>query len=368
MSMVKMFAMYLPQFHETEINNRFWGKGFTEWNSVKGAVPLFDEHNQPKVPLYDNYYDLSKVESIRWQAKIAKKYGIDGWGIYHYWFNSKDRALTKPAEILLENKDIDMPFFFAWDNNSWKRTWSKLQGNDWAPKADANVEKKGPEIMVEYRLGTESDWKIHFEYLLPYFKDDRYIKHDNKILFLIYNYSNDIQNMVVYWDELARENGYAGMECVFSYNPMHGIPRSAYKFRYEPLYSGWGSFFDRVKRVLFRNMVQKKLKKFSYDKVWKRLLRNAKNCSDERMYYGAFVNYDDSPRRGEKGKVIVGGTPELFEKYLKNLLVICEKKNKPFVFLTAWNEWGEGAYLEPDSTHKFAYLEAISRIKSGESE
>ena len=127
MSKVKVFAMYLPQYHETEVNNKFWGKGFTDWVSVKKATPLFAGHEQPQVPMNNNYYDLRKIESIKWQAKIAKKYGVDGWGIYHYWFNSNDRTLTKPAEILLENKDIDMPFFFAWDNASWKRTWSKIQ-------------------------------------------------------------------------------------------------------------------------------------------------------------------------------------------------------------------------------------------------
>ena len=367
MSKVKVFAMYLPQYHETEVNNKFWGKGFTDWVSVKKATPLFAGHEQPQVPMNNNYYDLSKVESIKWQAEIAKKYGVDGWGIYHYWFNSNDRTLTKPAEILLENKDIDMPFFFAWDNASWKRTWSKIQGNDWAPNADEKVERKGPEVLIEYRVGTEKDWRIHFDYLLPYFKDSRYVKHDNRILFLIYNYSDEIQKMAEYWDKLAKENGFAGMECVFSYNPMHGIPKTAYKFRYEPLYSGWGGFWDRAKRLVFRNAVQTDIKLFSYSNVWKKLIRNAKNCHDDRMYYGAFVNYDDSPRRGKKGKAIIGETPDLFEKYLNQLLNVCVNKKKPFIFLTAWNEWGEGAHLEPDQIHQFAYLQALKRAKCGES-
>ena len=146
---------------------------------------------------------------------------------------------------------------------------------------------------------------------------------------------------------------------------MHGIPKNEIKFRYEPLYSGWGGFIDRAKRLVFRNKIQTKIQLFSYSTVWKKILHNAKNCHDKRMYYGAFVNYDDSPRRGNKGKAIVGGTPELFERYLKQLLIICEKQRKPFVFLTAWNEWGEGAHLEPDQIHKFAYLEALKNAKNG---
>ena len=365
MNKVKVFAMYLPQYHETEVNNKFWGDGFTDWVSVKKATPLFDGHEQPQVPLQDNYYDLSRPEAIKWQAKLAKQYGVDGWGIYHYWFNSNEKTLTKPAEILLENQDIDIPFFFAWDNASWKRTWSKIQGNDWAPNADAKAEKKGPEILIEYKLGNEKDWEKHFDYLLPFFKDSRYEKHENKPLFMIYNYSDEIQKMVQYWDKLAQKNGFDGMECIFSYNPMHGIPKSAYKFRYEPLFSGWGGVIDRAKRLLFRNAVQENIRLFSYEKVWKRLIWNAKTCFDKKMYFGAFVNYDDSPRRGKKGKAIVGGTPQLFEKYLKALLEVSEKKKKAYVFLTAWNEWGEGAHLEPDKVNSFAYLEALQHAKSG---
>ena len=367
MNRVKIYAMYLPQYHETDINNKFWGKGFTDWVSVKKSIPLFDGHEQPQVPL-NNYYDLSQTEIIRWQSELAQKYGVDGWGIYHYWFNSKEKALTKPAEILLQNPDIDIPFFFAWDNASWKRTWSKIQGNDWAPNADSNMGKKGPEILVEYKLGTEEDWKVHFDYLLPYFNDARYVKDDNKVLFLIYNYSDEIQKMVDYWDELAKENGFSGVKCVFSYNPLHGIPKSAFKFRYEPLYSGWGGFFDRAKRFLSRNTIQKDIKLFSYKGVWEKIVSNAKRCNDKHMYFGAFVNYDDSPRRGKKGKAIIGGSPELFEKYLKQLIEICVQKNKSFIFLTAWNEWGEGAHLEPDQKNGYSYLEAVAKAKCGDIE
>ena len=159
MNKVNVFAMYLPQYHETEENSKFWGQGFTDWVSVKKATPLFDGHMQPHVPLDKNYYDLSLVSEIKWQAKLAKNYGVSGWGIYHYWFNSEQKTLTKPAELILQNEDIDMPFFFAWDNASWKRTWSKIKGNDWSPLNDTETEKQahtGPEILIEYKLGDKS--------------------------------------------------------------------------------------------------------------------------------------------------------------------------------------------------------------------
>ncbi len=363
MNNVKVFAMYLPQYHETEENNRFWGNGFTDWVSVKKATPLFDGHIQPKVPENENYYDLSLKNNIKWQANLAKKYGISGFGIYHYWFNSKERTLTKPAEIILENIDIDIPFFFAWDNASWKRTWSKIKGNDWSPLVDEkNAEQhKGPEILIEYIVGNKSDWKIHFEYLLPYFRDKRYEKHNGKPIVLIYNYSEEIHEMADFWNECAINAGFQGIEIVYSYNPLHGIPKTANKFRYEPLYSGWGGFFDRLSRLLNRNKDQKKVLIYSYDKVWKRIIQSAKRCHDKNMYYGAFVNYDDTPRRGNKGKVILDSTPEKFCNYLKALLDVCNRQGKAYIFLTAWNEWGEGAYMEPDTLNGLNYLEAIEK-------
>ena len=361
----KVFAMYLPQYHVIPENSKFWGEGFTDWISVQKSVPLFEGHVQPKIPLNNYYYDLSKLEDIRKQVRYASQYGVSGWGIYHYWFNNDQNLLTKPAALILNNKDLDINFFFAWDNTSWKRTWSKIAGNDWAPIQDKSVknEKKGQEVLVEYRLGNKKDWKKHFDYLLPFFKDNRYEKHNNKPVFIIMRYSKDIVEMSRYWNELAKENGFEGIETIYSYNPFHGIKNDVCKFTYEPLYSGWGTIWDRMKRFVFRNHVQKGVKKYNYDVTWKRIIKHAEKCKDHNLFYGAFVNYDDTPRRGEKGKVIVGGTPLKFGKYLARLIEICEHQGKAYIFLTAWNEWGEGAVLEPDEENGFSYLDEYKKAQ-----
>ena len=207
----KIFAMYLPQYHEIQENNKFWGKGYTDWVGVKNAKPLYPSHNQPKVPLDENYYDLSKEDSIIWQAKIASESGITGFGIYHYWFNDSTNLLTKPAEILLKNKDINISFFFAWDNISWKRTWSSIKGNDWSPIVDDKKDKNENPLLIEYNLGNEDNWKCHFEFLKPFFLDERYEKHNNKPIFVIYHYEDRILDMAKYWDSLAKEIGFDGI-------------------------------------------------------------------------------------------------------------------------------------------------------------
>ena len=132
----QIIALYLPQYHRIPENDKFWGDGFTDWVTVKNAKSLFDGHQQPRVPLNDNYYDLSLKENVAWQAQLAKEYGIDGFGVYHYWFNNEQNLLTKPAEIIRDNDDIDINYFFVWDNGNWIRSWSNVAGNDWAPIAE----------------------------------------------------------------------------------------------------------------------------------------------------------------------------------------------------------------------------------------
>ncbi len=357
----KVFAFYLPQFHVIPENSEFWGEGFTDWVSVRQSEILFKNHIQPKKPLEDNYYDLSNPNVIEWQANLAKDSGITGFGIYHYWFNDEKNLLTKPAENLLNNKDIDINYFFAWDNASWRRTWSKIEGNDWSPLNDTN-KKIGPSVLIQYDLGNKDSWKKHFDYLLPFFKDPRYEKNNNKPIFLIYNFSNDILKMRDYWNDLAVINGFNGIDIIFKYDYERDIPRSEKCYFYQPLQSGWTGWFHKQKQRLWKYGKIKKVMLYSYDRIWKKIIDLAKKNSKNNFYYGAFVNYDDTPRRGVKGKCVVNGTPQKFGKYFKILYDECCHQDKEYLFLTAWNEWGEGAFLEPDSMNKYGYLNEIKKV------
>ncbi len=363
----KIFAMYLPQYHEIPENSEFWGEGFTDWVGVKKASPLYKGHIEPREPESGYYYDLSKKEDVAWQVSLAKEYGIDGFGIYHYWFNDEKNLLTKPAEIILNNRELDLPFFFAWDNGSWKRTWSKISGgNDWAPLQDKEQKKDGPVILIPYELGGEKEWENHFNWLLPFFKDSRYEKPDNKPLFLIYNYSSDLLPMVEFWNDLAVKNGFNGIRVIFRHDKLKNIPAELEKFNYEPQFSGWNSFYRRLKNKIYKTMGITKTKIYSYDKIWKKILRGAKKYGKDDILSGAFVSYDDTPRRGENASIVKGDTPSKFENYLKRLADISKENGKEYIFLTAWNEWGEGAKLEPDKTFGREYLAAVKRVKESQ--
>mgnify|MGYP005932787963 FL=1 len=367
MTNTKIIAMYLPQFHCIPENDKFWGKGFTDWVTVKKARPLFKGHHQPVIPLNNNYYDLSVKENVAWQAKLAREHGIYGFGIYHYWFNNEQNILTKPAEIIRDNEEIDINYFFAWDNANWKRSWSNVHGNAWSPMAD-NVVKdhKGQAILIPYILGRESDWEYHYKELRSYFLDKRYIKKENRPVFVILQYSAEIAEMCAYWNCLAKKDGYDGMCFIFKYNQNLNFREDDLIFNYEPICHGWTdlSISVRIRNKLHRILRgHKGLKEYDYDTIWRKILVEARN-SKANIYHGAFVSYDDTPRRGYKGVLVNGSTPEKFKSYLFELMKISEVQGKDFIFLTAWNEWGEGACLEPDNILKYKYLEAILEIVS----
>lgn len=359
----KIIAMYLPQFHNIPENDEFWGKGFTDWVSVKKAKPLYKDQIQPRVPLNENYYDLSQVKNVAWQAELAKKYGVNAFGIYHYWFNNEKNLLTKPSQIILDNKEIDIDYMFVWDNANWARSWSAVGGNDWSPLEETEEAKKKPGLMIEYILGEEKDWENHFNYLLPFFKDQRYVKKDGKPVFVIFNYTPQIEKMGDYWDKLAKQHGFAGMFMIYRYNYGTQMPNYLNRYEYQPHGSSWRSsityrrLYYKIKNILGYHGVEK----YSYDTVWKKLLKNASKRSVSNFYHGGFVGYDDTPRRGDKAKIITGQTPEKFGMYMKKLVEISRYQNKDFVFVTAWNEWGEGAYLEPDTINGFSYLEELKK-------
>ncbi len=356
---MKLIAFYLPQFHEIQENNQWWGKGFTEWNNVKKAKSFFWMHNQPRYPLDNNYYNLLNIETIKWQVKLAKKFGIYGFCFYHYWFGGR-KLLEKPVENLLNNQEIKIPFCFSWANEPWTRTWHGAGGEK--------------EILMRQEYGGINEWKEHFYYLIDFFKDERYIKKDNKPMFLIYRtgYMERCNDMLKLWNDMAIECGFSGMHFVNMLTVQEKYNRSKYleaTVDFEPGRTRRENIIKIEKFSLFRKKLLEKDISFGifnrlicnvidYDKVNLEMLNKVHKKNE---YRGVFVDYDDTPRRGLKGIIFRGSTPDKFKKYLSaNIKNSCNEGNE-FLFVNAWNEWGESNYLEPDKKSGYAYLKAVKR-------
>jgi len=372
---MKIVAFYLPQFHNIPENDEWWGDGFTEWTNVKAAFPLYQGHKQPKKPLDGNYYNLLDDDVKIWQSKLAKEYGVYGFCYYHYWFNGK-MLLEKPMEQMLANKDVSTPFCICWANEPWTKAWV----------ADDR------KILIPQKYGEKKEWKEHFDYLLPFFKDERYIRKDGKPIVIIYRPKviGCLKDMISYWKELALENGLDGLAVMCATNNID-VDAECYDYfdnliEWQPHTSKWiksesnknkgfiGTLkalrrylWDKFERVTGIDpykydpiaLKRQEEKRFmNYDDIWNKVI--AMPPLKKNSIPGAFVRWDNTARYREKATIIKGETPAKFKEYLKKQIAHAKNDyNSDFIFMYAWNEWAEGGYLEPDEDDGYEYLKSI---------
>lgn len=353
MKQPKILAVYLPQFHQTPDNDSWWGKGFTDWETVKTAKPCFDNHVQPRIPFQGKYYDLSDCETIRQQAEIAKEYGIDGFCIYHYYFENGKRELDLPERIILENKDIDISYCLNWASESWIRSWSRIQGNVWAERYDNSGSGGIDGVLVRQDYGDEELWKNHFAELLPHFLDDRYICIEGKPVFIFYS-PDDIpclEAMITCWRNLATESGLKGLYLIGARMKGENQILDA-SLIYEPRYS-INKLNGKGKAI-----VKEGVRCYDYGEFWEEVL-SSPSVHNMKTYFSGTVDYDDTPRRGDKGECFINVVPNSFKDGFSNLIAKSIAYGNELLFINAWNEWGEGMHLEPDEIRRFEMLKAV---------
>ena len=357
MDLPKILAIYLPQFHQTKDNDLWWGEGFTDWETVKTAESCFDGHVQPRVPYSGMYYDLSNVEVIKHQAKLAKEYGIDGFCLYHYYFEKGRRELDIPEKLILKNKDINISYCLNWASESWIRSWSRIQGNVWAERYDQSGKGDNDGVLIRQNYGSESLWKEHFFELLPHFKDERYIRKDGKPVFIFYS-PDDIpclESMVCCWRKLAIENGLDGLYLIGARMKAENRNLDA-ALVYEPRNS--------INRLNNKDKadVRNGVRCYDYRDFCAEVLLS-KPIGNMKTYYSCTVDYDDSPRRGNKGECFVNVTHDTFRDEVSKIIAKSVANENEMLFINAWNEWGEGMHLEPDEFRGFEMLNAIKEAR-----
>ena len=360
MSEPKIIAFHLPQYHEVEENNRWWGKGFTEWTNVRKAKPLFHGHRQPRVPAEARYYDMTEPATREWQADLARRNGIHGFCYYHYWFNGH-QLLEKPVDQLIADGTPDFPFCLAWANEPWTRAWDGGERD----------------VLMPQSYGDQADWDRHFAYLLRAFKDPRYICVEGRPIFLIYRTAaiETMADMLARWRALAKDAGLPGLHIVSMLTGYKGDDRaSLYDARaeFEPMHtlqyhlsSGHRRkeklirHFAKLRRLFSSGGRPHKLGTHDYAALWKHVTRRPLAPG---VYPGAFADWDSSPRRGLRALVLRNFDKAAFRAGLAMQLRKARERNAPFLFFNAWNEWAEGTYLEPDTEHQTFFLDTIREL------
>ena len=348
----RIIAMHLPQYYPFPENDEWWGKGFTEWRNVAKAKPRFRNHYQPHLPSDLGFYDLRLPECRIEQEKLATEYGIYGFCYYHYWFNGHV-IMEKPVEMKLANPEEKMPFIFCWANEDWHRNW----------EGGFNVK------LLEQKYSEEDDI-AHFNYLLPYFKDSRYIRINNKPILVLYkiHYIPNLDRMIETFQTEAKKNGFELYICKMESAGNQGkewmkkgIDAS---IDFQPIHSE-----TYLSKITIANALHFLFKKDLYPKHYSYAELVKKACkllnSDYKLYPCCCPMWDNSCRRvGRPYTAYIGSTPSLFKKWFKYIYETFKpySKDENLIFINAWNEWAEGCHLEPDLKHGRAYLEVIKEV------
>lgn len=352
---VRVIALYLPQFHPIPENDRWWGKGFTEWTNVGKAKSLFRGHYQPRVPADLGYYDLRVPETRQAQADMAREYGIEGFLYWHYWFGNGKRLLERPFKEVLQSGKPDFPFALAWANETWKGFVHGLKNRN---------------VLIEQLYLGIDDYTNHFYEVLPAFKDKRYIKVDEKPLFMIYKPLADpeVKVFINTWRKLAKENGLPGIFFVGHNNdPKESINmimstgvdavNTTRLTNYLDNHRGyWMHVYDKLKKIILKQPLTVPYKVISRFFLMK-------EDALEFVFPSIIPGWDHTPRSGREGLVVSHSTPKLFEKHVKKAvdMVLQKDYQHRIIIIKSWNEWAEGNYMEPDLYWGDQYLEALKR-------
>jgi hypothetical protein len=384
---LRPIAIHLPQFHPFPENDEWWGKGFTEWTNVTKAKPLYEGHDQPQLPTDLGFYDLRLADCRLEQEKLAREYGFYGFCYYHYWFNGK-LLMERPLEEKLKNPEEDFPFMLCWANENWTRVWDGGENN----------------ILMEQNYEDLPDHIAHINYLIPFFKDERYIKIDGKAVFAVYRSTKipDFDKIAQMWKDEARKHG---VELYITRIESFGERGAEFitenidaSIEFQP-HSGLKVLGDvKKERALevkqnfksLRDEISIQTIKQSYDHWTKKLkMKNEqqpvqldgsiveysdfvdadiefhkKEKPDHKFYRCVCPGFDNSPRKSKNYFILKDSTPEKFKYWLEEKVKTFEpySEEENLFFINAWNEWAEGNYLEPSRTWGRKYLEVVKDV------
>ncbi len=334
----RLIAFYLPQYHPIPENDLWWGKGFTEWANVVKARPLFPWHDQPQLPADLGFYDLRVPEVRQAQADLAKEHGIYGFCYYHYWFNGH-HLLERPFNEVLASGQPDFPFCLCWANENWTKAWDGLE----------------QDVLIQQDYNPEDD-RQHIRWLAKAFRDKRYIRVDGKPLFLVYRVSNlpNPRQTISIWREEASKMGIGGIY-ICTVESLRGDRIDPHLIGFDAAVEfqpDWLNLGHPLYITKENNQV------LEYAALVERMLQ--KPAAPYKRFPCITPSWDNTSRRRKDAFIFKDSSPQLYQHWLEESIRKFEPYglDEDFIFVNAWNEWGEGAYLEPSQKWGHAYLEA----------
>ncbi|MHB8789331.1 MAG: glycosyltransferase WbsX family protein [Desulfobulbaceae bacterium] len=345
---IKPIAFYLPQFHQIPENNEWHGRGFTDWTNVTRALPQFVGHHQPQLPIDVGFYDLTHPDVMFRQVELARQYGIYGFCFHYYWFSGGKRLLEKPVFNWLANRDLDFPFCLNWANENWSKLWDG-----------------GNRQVLMKQENREEDAEPFFKDILPFFQDPRYIRLDGKPLLIIYRpnlfkkeaflgFTNRLRAVasdhgldglylaMVYCDYFEDNPKDWGLDAAVEFPPQRVVEHRQYVTDGNPVNPDFKGYVYSLNEAIESGAL-------------------VETNPDFPLFRGIFPAWDNSARKAYSNASVYLQSPAMYRKWLSKLIKWTQEHHeadRQFIFINAWNEWAEGAHLEPDNRHGYAYLQA----------
>ena len=360
---LQIIAFYLPQFHPFKENDKWWGKGFTEWTNVGKARPLFKGHNQPRVPTELGYYDLRLPIIREQQVQMARDAGVTAFCYWHYWFGNGKSLIPEVFDEVLNTGKPDFPFCLGWANHSWySKNWN----------ADGTVHQK---ILMEQTYPGIEDEQSHFQFFLKAFNDPRYVKIDGCPLLYIFDPISLPEEMISNFRRWAKEYGFPGLYLVGRIAPSNTSPDDVFSKGFDAIsferiqdrkYNYGRSVNDKIvhKLQIYKRRMCGLIKRrppfmADYSKIYKSFI--TPRDFDEDVIPVIIPQWDHTPRSGWNGILFVNATPQYFYYHVKDALNSVSHKRNKIIFLKSWNEWGEGNMMEPDLTYGRGFINALRK-------
>jgi glycosyltransferase involved in cell wall biosynthesis len=339
---IRLIAFYLPQFHPIPENDEWWGKGFTEWTNVTRAVPQFIGHFQPRLPEELGFYDLRMPEVQKRQVELAKQYGIQGFCFHFYWFDGKT-LLERPLKNFCDN--LDFPFCLNWANENWTRRWDGEEN----------------EILISQKHSPEDDIEF-IKHVAKYLKNKNYIRIKSRPLLIVYRPAllPDPKATAERWRKWCHEHDIGDIYLAATHSFEHVDPRD---IGFDAAIEFPPNTFPMKDISGSLDIINQDFKGLVYD--YRDAVEWSKQCTKlpYKKFRGIFPSWDNEARKPGRGSAVINSSPGEYKDWLKNLCEYTVKNFDPeerFVFVNAWNEWAEGAYLEPDRRYGYAYLQATA--------
>lgn len=355
----QVIALYLPQYHPTPDNDKWWGEGFTEWTNVAKAKKLYRNHYQPRIPANLGFYDLRLPEVREKQVEMAKRAGVSAFCYYHYWFGNGKQELERPFNEVVKSGSPDFPFCLCWANTPWHyKQWNK----------DGTSKDR---VLCDMLYPGREDNEKHFYSLLEAFRDPRYLRYKDRLIFMVYQplQFQDFESFRLQWNDLAKKNGLEGFyfigqarnQAIRKIDSIFALGFDAVNvLRLDNFQYSTANLLRRVSNYISHNLLNR-----PFINDYARILDLFIGPEDkkDKVYPSLVPNWDHTPRSGRGGYLYKNCDPVLFEEHCR--MVFDEIKGKSeedrIVFIKSWNEWGEGNYMEPDLRYGYGYIDALKR-------